>query len=188
MSFLRRLNPLKCLGSNVVFVRRKKTLPELLADVKIAINKIDFWVSRIDSRVKNLERLSLSNVGRFPYLSREYIKEADMNKNIISRLIQLKIILEILEIRLETVLILGEVRGYLAPVVEAVKVLKKEIGSSIEFSPIIDEILDSLIPIETTETPFIQNITEEANKILSESESIAKQEINKKYKVSEASI
>ncbi|BCU71386.1 cell division protein CdvB3 [Stygiolobus caldivivus] len=169
-------------------MRRKKTLPELIADVKITINKIDFWISRIDSRVKNLEQLSLSNIGRFPYLSKEYIKEADVNKNIVSKLFQLKVILEILEIRLETVLILGELRGYLAPVLEAVKIIKKDIGMSIEFTPLIDEILDSLIPIINIDKSFIPNISEEANKILLESENIAKQEVDKKYKVSQASI
>ena len=169
-------------------MRRRKSIPELLADIKIAQNKIDFWVSKIDNRIKNLEQLSLTNLGRFPYLSREYLKEVDMNKNIVLKLLQLKVLLEILEIRIETVLVLGEVKGYLAPVVEAFKNIKKEISIPLEFSPIIDEILDTLLPIESLDKSYIPHVSEEANKILSEAETIAKQELNKRYKVIQQNI
>ncbi|AHC52543.1 hypothetical protein SUSAZ_07575 [Sulfolobus acidocaldarius SUSAZ] len=166
---------------------KKRTIAELLTDIRMAKYKIDMWISKTENRNKALERLSLSNIGRFPLLSKEYIKETELTRKYIVTLVQLKILLEILEIRLETLIILGNVVTYLSPLVEALNELKGQLGASIEFSPIIDEIIETIrtvyiAPNTVQQSPQI-NVKEEAKQLLKEAEDVAKKELKENYKI-----
>lgn len=162
---------------------KKKGLPEIIADIRIAIFRIDTFVARIDNRIKTLEDLALYNIGKFNYLSKQYYKEIEINKSIVENLLKLKVLLEILEIRLETLMILNSLREYIYPVVKALESIKGNLGNSIEFGPIIDDIILNLKPIITSDAKPILNESEEVRKILEEAEKIASEEVREKYKV-----
>ncbi|BFH74513.1 cell division protein CdvB3 [Sulfurisphaera javensis] len=162
---------------------KKKGLPEIIADIKLTIYRIDMFLARIDNRIKTLEDLSLYNIGRFNYLSKAYYKEIEINKNLMINLLRVKIILEILEIRLETLMMLNSLREYIYPVVKALESIKGNLGNSIEFGPLIDDILLNLKPIVTSDAKPILNESEEVRKIIEEAEKVATEELREKYKV-----
>mgnify|MGYP001772497464 CR=1 FL=1 len=163
---------------------KKKGLPEILGDIRLTIYRIDAFASRISNRIKTLEDLSLYNIGRFNYLSKEYYKEIEINKNILSNLLKIKTLLEILEIRLETLILIGSLTQYIYPVVKALEDIRGSLGNSIEFGPLIDDILANLYPIIITSEPqVVIKENEDERKILEEAEKIASEELKEKYKV-----
>ena len=162
---------------------KKKGLPEILSDIRLTIYRIDAFISRIDNRIKTLEDLSLYNIGRFNYLSKEYYREIEVNRNILSNLLKIKALLEILEIRLETLAIIGSLTQYIYPVVKALESIKGSLGNSIEFGPLIDDIVINLHPIITSEAQVVLKESDEVRKILEEAEKIASEELKEKYKV-----
>jgi len=162
---------------------KKKGLPEILTDIRLAIYRIDAFASRIENRIRTLEDLSLYNIGRFNYLSREYSKEIEVNRNILNNLLKIRTLLEILEIRLETLALVGSLTQYIYPVVKALESIKGNLGNSIEFGPLIDDILINLQPIITSDAQIVIKESEEVRKILEEAEKIASEELKEKYKV-----
>ena len=163
---------------------KRKGLPEILSDIKLAIYRIDALAVRIENRIKTLEDLSLYNIGRFNYLSKEYYKEIEVNRNILSNLLKIKALLEILEIRLETLTLVGSLTQYIYPVIRALENIKGSLGNSIEFGPLIDDILTNLRPILLSEPQTIIKENDEVRQILEEAEKIASEELKEKYKVS----
>ena len=162
---------------------KRKGLPEILTDIRLAIYRIDAFASRIENRIRTLEDLSLYNIGRFNYLSREYSKEIEVNRNILNNLLKIRALLEILEIRLETLALVGSLTQYIYPVVKALESIKGNLGNSIEFGPLIDDILINLQPIITSDAQIVIKESEEVRKILEEAEKIASEELKEKYKV-----
>jgi division protein CdvB (Snf7/Vps24/ESCRT-III family) len=184
MSFLRGLNALKAFGLIISFVRNKRTLPEILIDINLAITRIDNWISRLKTRSETLERLSYTNMGRFPLLSKEFLKEVEFNQAYTTKLVQIKVLLEILKIRIETIMLIGSITGYLKPIIDAIYEVKKEIGSSIEMSPLLDQIIEIVSPLEPlSSSNVVINDNEKVKEILEESRKIAEKEVRQKYKV-----
>lgn len=163
---------------------KRKGLPEILTDIRLTIYRIDAYISRIENRIKTLEDLSLYNIGRFNYLAKEYYKEIEINRKIIHNLLKLRTLLEILEIRIETIVAIGTIYQYIEPLVKAIESIKKELGGSMEFGPLIDDILTNLQPIITRDANIVINESEEVRKILEEAEKVANEELKEKYKVS----
>ena len=165
-------------------MKNKKTLPEILIDINLAITRIDNWISRLKSRNETLERLSYVNLGRFPLLSKEFLKEVEFNQAYTTKLLQIKVLLEILKLRIETIMLIGSITGYLKPVIDAIYELKKEIGSSIEMSPLLDQIIELVSPLEPlSSSNIVINDSDKVKEILEESKKIAEKEIREKYKV-----
>lgn len=165
-------------------MKNKKTLPEILIDINLAITRIDNWISRLKSRNETLERLSYVNLGRFPLLSKEFLKEVEFNQAYTTKLLQIKVLLEILKLRIETIMLIGSITGYLKPVIDAIYELKKEIGSSIEMSPLLDQIIELVSPLEPlSSSNIVINDSDKVKEILEESKKIAEKEVREKYKV-----
>ncbi|QIW24364.1 hypothetical protein EWF20_09515 [Sulfolobus sp. S-194] len=161
---------------------KKKGLPEIITDIRLTIHRIDAFIARIDNRIKTLEELSLYNIGRFNYLSKEYYKEIEINRNIIFNLLKVRVLLEILEIRLETLVILNSLKDYIYPVVKALESLRGSLGNSIEFGPLIDDIILNLSYTIHPEAKIVLKESEEVKKVLEEAEKIANEELKEKYK------
>lgn len=162
---------------------KKKGLPEIISDIKLTIYRIDAFIARVNNRIKTLESLSLYNIGRFNYLSKEYYKEIDVNRNIINNLVKVRVLLEILEIRLETILLIGTLSEYIYPVVKALESIKGSLGNSIEFGPLIDDIIINLTPIISAEAKPVLMESEEVRRIIEEAEKVASEDLKEKYKV-----
>lgn len=157
-------------------MKKKVDLAEILTKIRISRNRIRTWKSRIESRISKFEELSISNATRYRILAREYAKEAEQLQNISEFLNKLDILLEMLEIKIETIIYIGYIVNSAPAVVEALKELKKTAEFiSPEFSLLIDNIYnDFYSAVSLSENVRIQ-AKEDAKKILMEAENMIKE-------------
>jgi hypothetical protein len=102
-------------------VRRKKDLAELLIDVKLLRRKLAHSLAKLDKRIESLEALVVQSSSTVSAFSARVAKEIDQLENVRKRIYVLDVLLEMLEIRLETVISLGTLVESLRPVVSALK-------------------------------------------------------------------
>lgn len=157
-------------------MKKRIDFAEILTEIRIQRNRIRLWRSRIESRISKFEELSASNVTRYSVLAKEYIKEAEQLENISDFLDKLDILLEMLELKIETIIYIGYIVNNAPAVVEAIKELKKNAQViSPDLSLVIDNIYnDFYSAVSVSENVRIQ-AKEDAKKILSEAETLVKE-------------
>ncbi|ARM76274.1 cell division protein CdvB3 [Acidianus manzaensis] len=157
-------------------MKSKVDLAEILTDVRISRNKIRLWKSRIQSKVAKFEELSASNVTRYNIIAREYIKEAEQLQKISDFLDQLDILLEMLEIKIETIIYIGYIVNNAPSVIEALKELKKTAQViNPEMSLVIDNIYNEFYSAISIPQNIRIQAKEDAKKILQEAENMVKE-------------
>jgi len=73
-------------------------------------------------------------------------------------------------------------KDYIYPVVKALESLRGNLGNSIEFGPLIDDIILNLSYTVHPEAQIVLKESEEVKKVLEEAEKIANEELKEKYK------
>ncbi len=158
-------------------MRRKKELPELLIDVKLTRRKLQHSISRLDQRIKTLEAVAIQSSSTITALSARIAKEIDQLERIKKRLYTLDVLLEMLEIRLETVISVGGFLEALRPVATALKEVGKSFPIPMELSTDLDDLLSSLGSYVSSGSGINifarKTVSEETRRILEEAESIA---------------
>lgn len=162
-------------------MRRKKDLAELLIDVKLLRRKLAHSLAKLDKRIESLEALVVQSSSTISAFSARVAKEIDQLENVRKRIYVLDVLLEMLEIRLETVISLGSLVESLRPVVSALKELSKSFPIPMEISPDFDDLISSLSSVLPSEGGlsflFKQRPSEETLSILKEAETIANMKI-----------
>ncbi|QKQ99608.1 hypothetical protein GWK48_03665 [Metallosphaera tengchongensis] len=153
----------------------KKDIRRVLMQTKTARAKLRVWQNRLNQRSEQYRRLSLANATRFSTLAEQYVKESDQLDKIVSFLNTLDVLLEMLEIKLETVSYIDYIPRDLLSVVEGLKEFSRltpTLGT--EFSIIIDELYTGFY--NSVEVPKDVRIKakEEAKGVIAQAEKIAK--------------
>lgn len=157
-------------------MKKKVDFAEILTEIRINRNRIRLWKSRIENRISKFEELSLSNVTRYRVLAKEYAKEAEQLQNISEFLEKLDILLEMLEIKIETIIYVGYIVNNAPAVVEALKELKRNVQVvSPDLSLVIDNIYNDFYSAVTVSENVRIQAKEDAKKILSEAENMVKE-------------
>ncbi|BCS91661.1 cell division protein CdvB3 [Metallosphaera javensis (ex Sakai et al. 2022)] len=151
----------------------KKEFQRLLIDVKIARGKIRLWQSRLSSRAEQFKRLSANNATRFATLAEQYAKESEQLENILNYMERLDILLEMVELKLETLTYIDYISQDMVNLMEALKEFKRLTPLlSTELSILVDELYSGFYAsVEVPESMRIK-AREEAKAILKESENI----------------
>ncbi|MEM4912543.1 MAG: hypothetical protein QXJ81_06960, partial [Metallosphaera sp.] len=97
----------------------KRGLQRLLVEVKTARGKLRLWQNRLTAKAEQFRRLSVSNASRFSTLAQQYAKESEQLESIITFLNKFDVILEMLELKLETIVFIDYISQDLVNIVEA---------------------------------------------------------------------
>ncbi|WP_236751729.1 hypothetical protein [Acidianus sp. HS-5] len=150
-------------------MRKKRDIAEVLTDIRIARNRLRIMRSKIEGRL--VQRVpSYSTV-----LTKEYLKEAEQLKRISEFLDTLDVILELIEIKLETIIYIGYIVNDAPAVIEALREIRKN-GEFLgpELSALIDDIYSGFYSSINVPNEIKVNAPEDAKKILDEAKVIAK--------------
>ncbi|MCG3108650.1 hypothetical protein L3N51_00934 [Metallosphaera sp. J1] len=151
----------------------KKEFQRLLIDVKIARGKIRLWQSRLSSRAEQFKRLSANNATRFATLAEQYAKESEQLENILNYMERLDILLEMVELKLETLTYIDYISQDMVNLMEALKEFKRLTPLlSTELSILVDELYSGFYASVEVPEPMRIKAREEAKAILKESENI----------------
>ncbi len=156
-----------------MFGKRKVTLADVLTDIKIARNRVRIYKNRMKDRILKYNQMAEMNFGRFTSISAEYMKEVDQLQRIVQFLDTLDILLEMTEIKIETIVYIGYIVNGAPAVIEALKELKKQMGGVPELSVMLEDIYSGFYAsVEVPQDIKIRS-TEEGKKVLEEAEKIA---------------
>ena len=162
---------------------RKKgvTIAELLIDVRIARSKIADVINRMKNKVDVYNGMLIKNVNSFPHLSKMIARESEFLENVLYNLLLLETMLEILEIKIETIIYVGYIVNSAPAVIEAIKGVKDSFGIMPEISNLLDSIYENFYIVIDIPKDVKVSIKEEAKNIISEAEKIAKKRENEIY-------
>ncbi|MEM3268974.1 MAG: cell division protein CdvB3 [Saccharolobus sp.] len=162
---------------------RKKgvTIAELLIDVRIARSKIADVIKRMKNKVDVYNGMLIKNVNSFPHLSKMIARESEFLENVLYNLLLLETMLEILEIKIETIIYVGYIVNSAPAVIEAIKGVKDSFGIMPEISNLLDSIYENFYIVIDIPKDVKVSIKEEAKNIISEAEKIAKKRENEIY-------
>ncbi len=151
------------------FMRKKRDIAEVLTDIRIARNRLRIMRNKIEGRLAQ-RGPSYSTV-----LTKEYIKEAEQLKRISEFLDTLDVILELTEIKLETIIYIGYIVNDAPAVIEALREIRKN-GEFLgpEISALIDDIYNGFYSSINVPAEIKLNASEDAKNILDEAKVIAK--------------
>ncbi|PVU75670.1 hypothetical protein DDW13_04655 [Acidianus hospitalis] len=151
-------------------MKKKRDIADVLTDIRIARNRLRIMKTKIEGRLTQQESLSRSAV-----LTKEYIKEAEQLKKISEFLDTLDIILELIEIKVETIIYIGYIVNDAPAVLEALRELKKN-GEflSPELSALVDDIYNGFYSAINVPSEIKVSASKEAKKVLDEAKTIAK--------------
>ncbi|MCY0859017.1 MAG: hypothetical protein OWQ54_01155 [Sulfolobaceae archaeon] len=160
---------------------KKKSLAELLADIRVARLRLKQRENLLEKRIKEYEVLSMRNFGRYTILSQQILKETEQLEELKSKLEVMDILLEMLELKVETAIQVGLIMNSLRDTMIAVKEFKR-LNPVLppELNLLIDEIADVAIEVkgETIETKKQNiNITPEAESIIEQAQKLAKERL-----------
>ncbi|BCU67340.1 hypothetical protein HS7_07770 [Sulfolobales archaeon HS-7] len=139
---------------------KKQSLAELLSGVRLAIFKIDRLSRKINYKIDNFPRLEV------------YEKEKTQLVSLLSKLKVMQYILEIIEIRVETILTTNALYHTLPELLRILKTFnERELGAIPELSSIIEPLfyMSSEYEIETALAPNTVNadkVIDEAYRVL----------------------
>ncbi|MEM0092237.1 MAG: cell division protein CdvB3 [Saccharolobus sp.] len=162
---------------------RKKgvTIAELLIDVRIARSKITDVINRMKNKVDVYNEMFIKNVNSFPHLSKMIARESEFLEKVLYNLLLLETMLEILEIKIETIIYVGYIVNSAPAVIEAIKGVKDSFGIMPEISNLLDSIYENFYIVIDIPKDVKVSIKEEAKNIISEAEKIAKKRENEIY-------
>ncbi|BBG24039.1 cell division protein CdvB3 [Sulfuracidifex tepidarius] len=156
-----------------MFGKRKVTLADVLTDIKIARNRVRIYKNRMKDRILKYNQMAERNFGRFTSISAEYMKEVDQLQRVVQFLDTLDILLEMAEIKIETIVYIGYIVNEAPAVIEALKELKKQMGGIPELSVMLEDIYSGFYAsVEVPQEMKIRS-TEEGKKVLEEAEKIS---------------
>lgn len=154
--------------------KKGKTLAELLIDVRIARKRVRNIIDRVRNRIDVYNEAIIRNLSSFPQLSKMLARESEFLENVIDNLYTLEVLLEMLEIKMETLIYIGYIVNSAPAVIEAIKILKENFIMIPEITLMLDEIYEGFyFNIEIPKEIKISS-REEAKNILIEAENIAK--------------
>lgn len=154
--------------------KKGKTLAELLIDVRIARKRVRNIIDRVRNRIDVYNEAIIRNLSSFPQLSKMLARESEFLENVIDNLYTLEVLLEMLEIKMETLIYIGYIVNSAPAVIEAIKILKEDFIMIPEITLMLDEIYEGFyFNIEIPKEIKISS-REEAKNILIEAENIAK--------------
>jgi division protein CdvB (Snf7/Vps24/ESCRT-III family) len=156
-----------------VFGKRKTTLADVLTDIKIARNRVRIYKRRMSDRISKYTQISERNFGRFTNLSVEYMKEAEQLQRIVQFLDTLDILLEISEIKIETIIYIGYIVNEAPAVMEALKELKKQMGGIPELTVMLEDIYSGFYSTVEVPQEMKARATEGGRKVLEEAQKMA---------------
>ena len=162
---------------------KKRSPGELLVELRIVRNRLERDLAKLDRRINALHSMAVQSFPTVPALSQRVMKEVDQLERVRANLMKLSVLLEMLELRLETVLTLNAMFGELRPVVKAVRELSKSFPVPLEVAPDIEGILSDLAALAVPQhhEPVVQNDDSEVKRILEEAEKIASIKSAKAY-------
>ncbi|MEM3670776.1 MAG: hypothetical protein QW767_03425 [Thermoprotei archaeon] len=107
----------------------KEQLTEAVSALRQITAKVDMAVARMDSRGKELlsyaaESYSKGELER----ARVYANEVALVRNLSNKLSKSRLALELIEVRIETVMETGNIAAVLHPAIEAIRSVKEDIG------------------------------------------------------------
>ena len=162
---------------------KKRTPGELLVELKIIRTRLERDLAKLDRRINALQSMAVQSFPTVPALSQRVMKEVDQLERVRANMMKLSVLLEMLELRLETVLTLNAMFGELRPVVKAVRELSKSFPVPLEVAPDIEGILSDLsaLAVPQHHESVIQNDEAEIKRIMEEAEKIASIKSTKAY-------
>ncbi|QGA67487.1 cell division protein CdvB3 [Sulfolobus sp. E11-6] len=161
--------------------KKGKSLAELLIDVRIARNKLQNIISRMQNKLDTYNYVFMRNVSSFPHLSKMVAKESELLENVMNNLLTLEVILEILEIKIETIIYIGNIVTSAASVVEAIRLLKDTFHLTPDISVLLDDIYSSFYVNVNLPKEIKINVQEEARKVLADAEKIVEKRKSEAY-------
>ncbi|QGA54631.1 hypothetical protein GFS03_08630 [Sulfolobus sp. E5-1-F] len=161
--------------------KKGKSLAELLIDVRIARNKLRNIISRMQNKLDTYNYVFMRNVSSFPHLSKMVAKESELLENVMNNLLTLEVILEILEIKIETIIYIGNIVTSAASVVEAIRLLKDTFHLTPDISVLLDDIYSSFYVNVNLPKEIKINVQEEARKVLADAEKIVEKRKSEAY-------
>jgi division protein CdvB (Snf7/Vps24/ESCRT-III family) len=156
-----------------VFGKKKATLADVLTNIKIARNRVRIYKNRMKDRIEKYNQMSERNFGRFTAVSMEYMKEAEQLQRIIQFLNTIDILLEMAEIKIETIIYIGYIVNEAPAVMEAIKELKKQMGGVPELSVMLEDIYAGFYASLDIPQDVKIRSTEEGKKVLEEAQKIS---------------
>ncbi|ABP96109.1 MULTISPECIES: cell division protein CdvB3 [Metallosphaera] len=151
----------------------KRDLQRLLVDVKIARGKIRLWQNRLSARAEQFKRLSANNATKFATLAEQYAKESEQLENILNYMDRLDVLLEMVELKLETLVYIDYVSQDMVNLIEALREFRRVTPLlSTELSMLLDELYSGFYASVEVPEPMRIRAREEAKTILKESENI----------------
>lgn len=100
---------------------KKRNLAEILANIRVARLKLKQRINMLEKRVKDYEILSMKDFNKYSILSIEILKETEQLENLKKKLEVMDVLLEMLEIKVETAIQVGLITSSLKGVLEAIK-------------------------------------------------------------------
>ncbi|WP_338600485.1 cell division protein CdvB3 [Sulfolobus tengchongensis] len=161
--------------------KRGKTLAELLIDVRILRNKVQHVIVRMRNRLETYNDVVIRDISSFPHLSKMVAQESEVLEGVLERLLTLEVMLEILEIKIETIIYIGNIVTSAVSVVEAIKLLKENFNFMPEISVSLDEIYNNFYINVDLPKEIKINAKEEARNILADAEKIAEKRRDQVY-------
>jgi len=154
--------------------KKGKTLAELLIDVRITRKRIRNIIDRVRNRIDVYNEATIRNLSSFPHLSKMLARESEFLENVINNLYTLEVLLEMLEIKMETLIYIGYIVNSAPAVIEAIKMLKDNFSMIPEITLMLDEIYEGFYFNIKIPKEIKISSREEAKNILIEAENIAK--------------
>ncbi|MCY0849920.1 cell division protein CdvB3 [Sulfuracidifex metallicus] len=156
-----------------MFGKKKATLADVLTNIKIARNRVRIYKNRMKDRIEKYNQMSERNFGRFTAVSMEYMKEAEQLQRIIQFLNTIDILLEMAEIKIETIIYIGYIVNEAPAVMEAIRELKKQMGGIPELSVMLEDIYAGFYASLDMPQDVKIRSTEEGKKVLEEAQKIS---------------
>ncbi|MUN28165.1 cell division protein CdvB3 [Sulfuracidifex metallicus] len=156
-----------------MFGKKKATLADVLTNIKIARNRVRIYKNRMKDRIEKYNQMSERNFGRFTAVSIEYMKEAEQLQRIIQFLNTIDILLEMAEIKIETIIYIGYIVNEAPAVMEAIRELKKQMGGVPELSVMLEDIYAGFYASLDMPQDMKIRSTEEGKKVLEEAQKIS---------------
>ncbi|ACP38263.1 cell division protein CdvB3 [Saccharolobus islandicus] len=161
--------------------KRGKSLAELLIDVRIARNKVQSIINRMQNKLGTYNYVFMRNVASFPHLSKMVARESELLENVMDHLLTLEVVLEILEIKIETIIYIGNIVTSAASVVEAIKLLKDSFNLTPDISVLLDDIYSNFYVNVDLPKEIKINVKEEARNVLANAEKIVEKRKSEAY-------
>lgn len=135
----------------------------------------------MQNKIGTYNHIFMRNVASFPHLSKMVARESELLENVMDHLLTLEVILEILEIKIETIIYIGNIVTSAASVVEAIKLLKESFNLTPDISLLLDDIYSNFYVNVDLPKEIKINVKEEARSVLLDAEKIAEKRKSETY-------